>query len=127
MRRILRPRERPARPRLGTFDSLVRPGATDAIERPACPRLQRRRLADAVSIDGRDNVLRFHAGTGSGLAGGWQVLPATSSLYNPQGGAALDYDGDNDLDIAYVAQGGSSVVIALNNGLGGFTGGPTRR
>lgn len=80
-------------------------------------------LLDAVFIaDGSRQRLVYMAGNGVGLSGAQiSTLTVPSSTYNPQGGAALDYDGDGDLDIAYVTQGGTSLIIAYNNGAGSFT------
>lgn len=80
-------------------------------------------LLDAVFIsDGSHQRLVYMAGNGVGLSGAQvSTLSPSLSTYNPQGGAALDYDGDGDLDIAYVTQGGTSLIIAYNDGAGSFT------
>lgn len=83
-------------------------------------------LLDAVFVaDGDKQRLVHMAGNGSGISlAHVSEIGVPLSLYNPQGGTALDYDGDGDLDIAYVTQGGTSLVIALNDGLGSFSVGP---
>ncbi len=87
---------------------------------------------DAVFIDGAENALGVFVGTGSGLTFSHQdtlIHPNDAPYYSPQGGAALDFDGDGDLDVAFITQGGqlpgSTLVVALNNGAGVFSLGPT--
>lgn len=84
---------------------------------------------DALTIDGRDNRLFFFAGDGAGITlSGVQTLgaPSLTNTHNPQGAATLDFEGDGDLDVAYVIQGGSTLVVAVNDGQGSFSVGATR-
>lgn len=78
---------------------------------------------DAVFIaDGDKQRLVLMTGNGNGVSQGTiSIMAVPPALYNPQSGTSLDYDGDGDLDIAYVTQGGNSLVIALNDGFGVFS------
>ncbi len=80
-------------------------------------------LLDAVFIaDGDKQRLVLMVGNGYGVSQGTiSTMAVPWGLYNPQSGTSLDYDNDGDLDIAYVTQGGNSLVIALNDGSGSFS------